>query len=144
MNVEIKIDTSVKEPFAVIYTGEVTDEVTRAVELLKKKEGIITAKDEDKISILKAEDIYMVRIEEGKTFIYGKNRRWKSSKRLYELKEDVGPGFMQISKACFINLSFMDSVETTFGGMMSMILKNGLKEYVSRKYLPDLKAYLGI
>lgn len=144
MNVEIKIDTSVKEPFAVIYAGEVTDEVTRAVELLKKKEGIITAKDEDKISILKADDIYMVRIEEGKTFIYGKSRRWKSSKRLYELKEDVGSGFMQISKACFINLSFMDSVETTFGGMMSMILKNGLKEYVSRKYLPDLKAYLGI
>jgi two-component system response regulator LytT len=29
-------------------------------------------------------------------------------------------------------------------GMMLLKLKNGMKDYVSRKYLPSLKNYLGI
>ncbi|RKJ31015.1 LytTR family transcriptional regulator, partial [bacterium 1XD42-8] len=32
----------------------------------------------------------------------------------------------------------------SFGGMMCLVMKNGCKDYVSRKYLPDLKRYLGI
>ena len=144
MKAEIKIYSSLKEPYAVIYTDQITAEVTRIIEAIRSSEEIITVKEEDKISILKPDEIYMVRVEEGKIYIYGREKRWGSNKRLYEMKEQLGAGFMQIAKACIINLSYMDSVETSFGGMMKMRLKNGLKEYVSRRYLPGLKEYLGI
>ena len=31
-----------------------------------------------------------------------------------------------------------------FGGIMLLVLKNGCKDYISRKYLPAFKKYLGI
>ena len=51
---------------------------------------------------------------------------------------------MQISKTTLINLSYMDSIEPGFSGTLLLKLKNGDKDYVSRKYLPDLKNYLGL
>ena len=52
--------------------------------------------------------------------------------------------FMKISKTALINLKYIEGVEASFGGSMLLILKNGCKDYVSRKYLPDLKKYLGL
>ena len=84
---------------------------------------------------------------------------------MYEVLDQVGSGFMQISKSCVVNLSYVQSVEAGFGGSLllkmrnglsdyvsragfggSLLLKmrNGLSDYVSRKYLPDLKNYLGL
>ena len=43
-----------------------------------------------------------------------------------------------------VNLSYLDSIEPGLGGTMLLKLKNGCKDYVSRKYLPDFKRYLGL
>ena len=67
-----------------------------------------------------------------------------SKKRLYELSSQLGKQFMQISKTTLINLSYMDSIEPGFSGTLLLKLKNGCKDYVSRKYLPEFKKYLGI
>ena len=51
---------------------------------------------------------------------------------------------MKISKTTLVNLQYIDGVEASFGGTMLLILKNGCKDYVSRKYLPSFKEYLGL
>ena len=51
---------------------------------------------------------------------------------------------MQISKTTLINLSYMDCIEPGFSGTLLLKLKNGSKDYVSRKYLPEFKKYLGL
>ena len=51
---------------------------------------------------------------------------------------------MQISKTTLVNLSYMDSIEPGFSGTLLLKLKNGSKDYVSRKYLPEFKKYLGL
>ena len=56
----------------------------------------------------------------------------------------LGSGFMRISKSTLINLKQINSVEPSFHGTMLVILKNGNKDYISRKYLPAFKKYLGI
>ncbi len=71
-------------------------------------------------------------------------KRYISGKRLYSYEEQLGGGFMRISKSTLVNLSFIDSVEPSFNGMMHLRLKNGCKDYISRKYLPAFKKYLGI
>ena len=53
-------------------------------------------------------------------------------------------GGMQISKSCAVNFSYIQSVEAGFGGSLLLKMRNGLSDYVSRKYLPDLKNYLGL
>lgn len=145
MKVSIDISTEYKEPFAVIHTDKVTDEVQRAVDLLGANETPVTAfRNEEDIVVLKPEEIYMVRVEDGDTIIYGAKTQYRSRRRLYELSSQLGSKFMQISKTTLINLSYMDSIEPGFSGTLLLKLKNGNKDYVSRKYLPEFKRYLGL
>ena len=145
MKVEIRLSKEIAEPYVVIHTDEITDEIAQMVKRIEDmKPKVITAKIDDRLVILQPEEIYMVRVEDEKTFLYGERERYLSRKRLYELEEDMGEGFLRISKSTLVNLKYLDSVEPSFSGVMLLRLKNQCQEYVSRKYLPDLKRYLGL
>ena len=86
----------------------------------------------------------MVRVENEKTYLVGENETYRTGKRLYEMSELLGAGFMQVSRSAIINLKYLESVEPSFNGVMLLHLKNGTSEYISRKYVPELKKYLGL
>lgn len=145
MKVSVALSTEYKEPYAIIYTDRMTDEIQRVIDGFSLNESPVTALQNEKdIIILQPKEIYMVRVENGDTVIYGKDRSYRSRKRLYELEQQLGKQFMQISKSTLVNLSYMDSVESGFSGTLLLKLKNGCKDYVSRRYLPQFKKYLGL
>ena len=145
MKVEIKVLPEAKEPYAVIYASEITPEIRRAAALLEKEiPDVIPVKENDSIIVLRPDEIYMVRVENEKTVVYTKTKRYDGGKRLYEFEEILGKGFMRISKGTLANLNYLDYVESTLGGLMLLVLKNGCKECISRKYLPTFKQYLGL
>lgn len=145
MKVNIDISAEYREPFAVIHTDNVTEEIQRMIDIFSNSETPVTAlQNEEDIVVLQLKDIYMVRVENGDTVIYGAKQKYRSRKRLYELASQLGKQFMQISKTTLINLSYMDSIEPGFSGTLLLKLKNGDKDYVSRKYLPEFKKYLGL
>ena len=144
MKVSVEITPGVKEPYVVIYTAQVTEEIQRTMDLLGTKDAPVTACHEEKLLILQPDEIFMVRVEDGDTILYGARQKYRSRKRLYELSIQLGKQFMQISKSTLVNLSYLDSIEPGLGGTMLLKLKNGCKDYVSRKYLPDFKRYLGL
>ena len=145
MKVSIDISAEYKEPFAVIHTDKVTPEIQRVIDVLGTSETPVTAfQNEEDIVVLQPKDIFMIRVEDGDTIIYGARSPYRSRKRLYELAEQLGKLFMQISKTTLVNLSYMDSIEPGFSGTLLLKLKNGSKDYVSRKYLPEFKKYLGL
>lgn len=144
MKVKIEIKEDAEFPYAVIYTSEVTSEIQRAVSLLSMKSNIITASDRDKIIILNPDEVFMVRVEASETVIYCRDKRYLSKYRLYELLDTLGNSFMRISKSTIINLKKIDCIEPSISGMMKIYLKNNLNEYISRRYLPDFKKYLGL
>ena len=135
----------IQRAFCRDHTDRVTDEIQRIIDILGTSETPITVlKNEEDIIVLQPKDVYMVRVEDGDTVIYGAKDRYRSRKRLYELAFQLGNQFMQISKTTLINLSYMDSIEPGFSGTLLLKLKNGNKDYVSRKYLPEFKKYLGL
>ena len=145
MKVSVDISPEHTEPYAVIYTSQMTDEIQRLLEVFGNSESPITALlNEEDLIILQPKDIYMVRVENGDKIIYGEQKKYRSRKRLYELGQQLGKQFMQISKSTLINLSYMDSIEPGFSGTLLLKLRNGCKEYVSRTYLPAFKKYLGL
>ena len=145
MKVSVDISPEYTEPYAVIHTSQMTDEIQRLLEAFGNSDCPITALlNEENLIILQPKDIYMVRVENGDTIIYGEQQKYRSRKRLYELGQQLGKQFMQISKSTLINLSYMDSIEPGFSGTLLLKLRNGCKEYVSRKYLPAFKIYLGL
>ena len=144
MKVSVNISPDHTEPYAVIYTNQMTDEIQHIIDFFNAGETPITAQHNEELIILQPEDIYMIRVENGETIIYGQFQNYRSRKRLYELKEQLGRKFMKISKTTLVNLSYMDCIEPGFSGTLLLKLKNGCKDYVSRKYLPEFKKYLGL
>lgn len=145
MKVSVDISAEYKEPYAVIYTDKVTEEIQRIIDTFTTNKSPITAlQNEEDIIVLQPKEIYMIRVENGDTIIYGETEKYRSRKRLYELGVQLGKQFMQISKSTIINLSYMDRIELGFSGTLLLKLKNGCKDYVSRKYLPEFKKYLGL
>lgn len=145
MKVEIKILPDIKDPYAVIYTNEMTTEIRRMAAIFEiENPDLIPVVENGRIVVLRPDEIYMVRVENERTVVYTKEKQYSSAKRLYEFEATLGNGFMRISKSTLANLRFLDYIEPTLGGLMLIVLKNGRKDYISRKYLPVFKQYLGI
>ena len=144
MKVDIEISSEVQQPYAIIYTAEVTKEIQDAVIALENNYHVITASDHDKIVILNPDEIYMARVENEQVVLYGEKRQFLSNKRLYQIAAQLGRDLIQISRFTIVNLRFIDSVRPSFNGLMHISLKNGETDYISRKYLPGFKEYLGL
>ena len=144
MQVKIEVSPEHMPPRAVIYTDRITPEIQRALDILQAKDSPVLAEENGRTFLLTGQEIYMVRVEDRETRLYTKKDAFGTRKRLYEVLDQLGGGFMQISKSCAVNLSYIQSVEASFGGSLLLKMKNGLSDYVSRKYLPDLKSYLGL
>lgn len=65
MKVRVEITQGCETPYAVIYTDEITEDVRRILDVFKSGDSPITAVNEDKVFILKPEEIYLVRVENG-------------------------------------------------------------------------------
>ena len=144
MKVHVELSEEYRTPCAVIYADAVTEEVQRALELLGASSVPLAVQREERTFVLRPEEVFMVRIEGGVTAVYTERERFSSRKRLYELMEQLGPGFQQISKQTAVKLSRVKSVEAEFSGALLLRLKNGLSDYVSRRYQPGFKKALGL
>ena len=144
MKVEISISPDITEPYAVIHSNAITKQVENAVKALQSQDNVFRVNDNERIIILKPEEIFMVRVENTQVIIYSKNKHFTTKKRLYEVSQTLGSGFMQISKSAIVNLKQIDCVEPTFKGMMQLIIKKGSNKSISSNYRPAFKKYLGL
>ena len=65
--------------------------------------------------------------------------------RLYEAEERLKPlRFVRISNSEIINLKKVRSFDLSFTGTICVILADGSKTYVSRRYVSKIKEVLGI
>ncbi len=144
MKVNVELSKDFSPPYVIIYADVITEEIQKIIDLLGTDDTPLTAQHEDRIVVIRPDEVYMIRVEGGETVIYTETEKYYSRKRLYGMLEQLGGGFMQISKQTVINLSCIRSVEAGFSGTLLLKLKNGTSDYVSRKYLPEFKRYLGI
>ena len=80
MKVRVEISNEYVEPHAVIYTDKMTDEIQHVIDIFGMSESPIIAMKEDDLVILQPKDIYMVRVENGDTIIYGMQQKYYSKK----------------------------------------------------------------
>lgn len=147
MRVDMNISESIKEPYAVINTDELTPEIAalaREIAAFGNGRNVIIGNLDERMVIIEPEKIVLIRVESEKVYVVTEDETYRVGKRMYELLEVLGKEFMQVSKSAAINLSYLESVEPSFNGIMLLHMKNGEKEYISRKYVPGLRKYLGI
>lgn len=145
MKVEIKLSNEIKEPYAIIFTDKITDEIQKTIETLENQSSsLIILKNKHKIFIKSIEEIFMVQSANNQVIVYDKNEKYTSNKRLYELEKILGENFFRISKSTIINIKEIDNVIPLFKGIMHVKMKNGLESNISRKYLPTFKKHIGL
>ena len=86
----------------------------------------------------------MFRVEDKQVNVYTQNNSYVIKKALYQVEDSLNGDFVRISKTTIVNLKKIKRVAPSLRGMMFIELKNGLKDNISRKYLPDFKQALDL
>lgn len=143
MEVEIKIQDCPK-PHAVIYAHEITEEVRKVADYARGNTHTLIGISDNRSYVLGTGEVTKAAVENGRTFLYTRDKKYACGKRLYEIRQTLGGAFVQISKSVIVKISECESVETDFGGMLLLHLKSGGREYVSRHYVPEFKKSIGM
>lgn len=146
MKVNLFVSRDITEPYADIHTNELTDNVSKAISILENDEStdMIAVKKGSDIALLELSDVCMFRVENKQVKVFTENQEYVVKKALYQVEEQLNSDFLRISKTTIINLRKVERVAPSLKGMMFVQLKNGLKDNISRKYLPDFKNDLNI
>lgn len=104
--------------------------------------SVFAARRGKEIVLLSYDDIYMFRVEDKRVKVYTENKEYFAKKPLYQIEENLDYYFVRISKSTIVNLRKVERVAPSLKGMMFISLKNGLKDNISRKYLPSFRELL--
>ena len=146
MQVEIKIDSTVREPKVIVLTDRMTDEVNEIVRKISETEpAMLAGFREDTVTVLDPEEIYRIYAANGKVFAVTGKAEYTLRIRLYEVEERFRrSSFVRISNSEIINLKTVRSFDLSLAGTIRVALKNGETAYVSRRYVGKIKEALGM
>lgn len=146
MKVNLFVSKDVEEPYTEIHTNELNENITKAMSILENDESneLLAVKKDSDIALLKYDDIFMFRVENKQVNVFTKDYDYIIKKPLYQIEENLNSDFVRISKTTIVNLKKIKRVAPSLRGMMFIELKNGLKDNISRKYLPNFKQVLDL
>ena len=146
MKVNLFVSKDISQPYADIHTNELTENLTKAISILESDESkdMIAVKKDSDIVLLQFSEIFMFRVENKQVKVFSENKEYTIKKPLYQIEEILNDDFVRISKTTIVNLKKVQRVAPSLKGMMFIQLKNGLKDNISRKYLPDFKRALDL
>ena len=122
---------------------QITDEVREIAAFVKSRQGHLSGTADEKQYEIAVVDICYIESVDGKTFLYTKERVYRTGYRLFELEEMLkNKHFLRISKAMLLNLMKIRSIQPAFNGRFTAVLSTGEKVIISRNYVKTLKAAL--
>jgi DNA-binding LytR/AlgR family response regulator len=144
MKIKVEIDSAMDEVEVIIRAKEWSTELQDLIQLLEgggiqRLVGIV----DQQYHILEFHDIYSISSEDRKVYAETKKGKVEIRMKLYELEIVLKKAnFVRFSKSTLANLTHVRSFEMSFNGSMCAHFSNGMKEYVSRKYVPEIKETL--
>lgn len=146
MKVNLFVSRDIEEPYADIHTNHLTDNITKAMSILESDDSndMLAVKKGSDIALLEFGEIFMLRVENKQVNVYIENQEFSIKKPLCQIEENLTGDFVRISKTTIVNLKKIKRVAPSLKGMMFIELKNGLKDNISRKYLPEFKKALDL
>lgn len=148
MQIEVKIDSSCKEPKVILMAASMTEEVNDILGRLTdqmRTPQVITGIRNDKVEIVEPADLIRVYANAGKVFAVTSRGEYTLRLRLYEIEERLPPGqFVRISNSEIINLKHVNNFDLSFTGTICVRLSDKTTTYVSRRYVARIKKILGI
>ena len=144
------------------YTLHITDDRDEEIIIYARQRSALTDKIEkliyaercDNTSLIgylnndiieiKLEEVYCFFIEDKKLYASLKGGNALIKKRLYEIEEILSEDFVKINQSTIANMKLVDRFSVSIGATLTVHLKNGRKDYVSRRQMKHVKERLGI
>jgi len=144
MKIIIKDPVPGEEDSVTISVKTMSDNVMRAINLLKSPDDLTVYLDNQAYPLPIAE-IYYAESVDLKTFVYTAKTVYRSTMKLYELEDILSKGdFLRISKQIIVNVKKIKSVAPAGDSRFQATLTNGEKVIISRQYVPALKVRFGL
>ena len=147
MKCKIITDSS-REEEIVIYVREESEDILELRDKIEKLFSEVPSEligySDREIIPLCPDDVCCFITEGGKVFALTDNKRWQLRQRLYVLEKNLGCDFIKINQSCIANIKQIKRFETSIGTSLSVVFKNGYKDYVSRRQLKAVKERIGI
>ena len=143
MKLEIFIDKHAEEK-CIVYANEKSELVLKIEQLIKDNATTLMGYNDDEYVPLSLSDIYCFSVESNKVYAYLKDKNYALRQRLYEIEGMVPQNFVKINQSCIVNVNMVERFSAAISGALMVNLKNGYKDYVSRRNLKNVKERLGI
>lgn len=143
MKIEVNVDTSLDDILVKINTPHMSDEINNIIRKLSEKSIVLTGIKDEKTYLINENKIQVIYSENKKVYASTEDMNLKLNYRLYELEDILDKTkFIRVSNSAIINIYQVDNFEATINGMVTIHLKNGMKEYISRRYLKKVKEFI--
>ena len=128
----------------VVYAKKKTPLLEKIEELLSSSVKTVVGYNGDDAAVLDTESINCFYVENGRVYARTDTELWQIKLRLYQLEEMLFGVFVKINQSCLINPKKIVKFNTSIAGTLSVVLKNGYKDYVSRRQLKEVKERMGL
>lgn len=151
MKVECHINADAEKSYAVLHIRTMTPTIAEAISILEKEDVSLqtlyslNAIREGKTYFLEPDSIELVRAEGREIVCYDADKnRYVLNRPLYELEPMLGSAFIRISKSAIVQIRKISHVKASLNGTMELVMKNGVKDYISRSFRKLFKERLGL
>ncbi|MBR6766556.1 MAG: LytTR family transcriptional regulator [Clostridia bacterium] len=141
MKVEIRVEPGAAQQ-VIIITDHLTPEIEALAKSLENKPfDRLTAYSERGVKLIPTDEILRIYSESQQIRVETLSGSVHTLRgRLYEYEEQLAPRrFVRISNSEIVNGSMITGMDFSLSGTICLILKNGVKTYVSRRYVQRIK-----
>lgn len=142
MKYSINIDRE-REEEVIIFAHEHNATVEKIEAILRETPTELVGFREDEIVRIIPDATAAFTVEDERTYALGEKGRYQMKLRLYQLEERLGDRFVRINQSCIVNIEMIESFKTSLGGSLMVTLKNGYRDYVSRRRIKTVKERIG-
>lgn len=135
---------NVNEEKVLIYANERTKLVDEIESLVLTSDVDITGTYNDEIIKININDVSCFLSENNKVFALINDKKYQIKQRLYQIEEMNLASFIKINQSCLANKKKIKKFESTIGGSLRVVFKNGYIDYISRRELKNVKERMGL
>ena len=134
----------VSEEKVLIYARERTKLIDEIESLVESVNVDLTGTFNDEIIKIDINEVSCFISENNKVFALINDKKYQIKQRLYQIEEMNLAQFIKINQSCLANKKKIKKFESTIGGSLKVVFKNGYIDYISRRELKNVKQRMGL
>ncbi len=133
-----------EEEKVLIYAKERTKLIDDIESLVISSDIDLTGTYNEEIVKINVNDVVCFISENNKVFALINDKKYQIRQRLYQIEEMNLNAFIKLNQSCLANKNKIKKFESTIGGALKVIFKNGYIDYISRRELKNVKQRMGL